>query len=70
MSHESLPYVFVRILKIRSAWCAIVRGNQRQFKPDRTSAAYDFRMKWPTAGSISWTSAFAKKARARCEPAP
>jgi len=41
----------IYLLKL-AASCPIVRGSQRQFKPKRTSTAYDFRMRcglqaWP-----------------------
>jgi len=41
----------IYLLKLATR-CPIVRGSQRQFKPKRTSTAYDFRMRcglqaWP-----------------------
>jgi len=67
MSHVSLPYVFVR--KSELAYCAIVRGNPRQYKPNRSGAAYDFRMRLQIAGPDKWISTFLKEARAHREPA-
>ena len=57
-----LPYVFVRPNEIRILCRAIVRGKARQFKLNRTGAAYDFRMR---PGSPAQP---AKKTRARREP--
>jgi hypothetical protein len=62
------------LLKSELACCAIVRGNPRQFKPNRTGAAYDFRMRSQSAGAAAWISTFSKEAaqkktRAQREPA-
>src|SRR3979409_2695157 len=67
MSHVSLPYVFVR--KSELASCAIVRGNQRQYKPNRSGAAYDFRMRLQIAGPGQVDFDILKKTRAHREPA-
>src|SRR6185369_13172965 len=36
-----LPYVFARLVKIRLAWCCILRANRREFKLQGQFAAYD-----------------------------
>jgi hypothetical protein len=40
-----LPYIPVQITESKIGYCAIVRANQRPFKPNCATAAYDFRMR-------------------------
>src|SRR5260221_2343923 len=69
------PMSLFGLVKSGLAGCAIVRGKQRQFKPNRTGAAYDFRMRLQIASLCreqhppTGFRHSQKKARAHREPA-